>query len=216
MGRLRAHGSPPRLVRSSPPVPAVLPPEFPTVIVTEGWGWWWRVHWADKRAWWFASSDDSDGRFDLPKPLGTCYVGYDLDGSSQEHMRGETEDHVRSQKVVNDRALSAMPLDRWLGKKIADFTSAAVVHHDAPAEIENLPHDKARLWAVAAQAGGFAGILYRLSMDRREPKRWGLALFFDAEEHAPPNEQSSIPLPTQLRNELADLIGAYPDDPLAS
>jgi hypothetical protein len=216
MERLRGQGAPPRLVRSTPPVPTVLPPEFPTVIVTETWGCWWRVHRASDGAWWFASSDGSNGRFDLPKPHGTCYVGYDPEAPTQEHLTGESEDHARSQKVINERALSAMPLDRWRGRKIADFTSAAVVHYGAPAKIEDVPRDQARPWGVAAKEGGFAGILYRLSKDRREPKRWGLALFFEAGEHAPPNEQSRNPLPTQLRNELANLIGAYPDDPLAS
>ncbi|HZD65267.1 MAG TPA: hypothetical protein VE152_04135, partial [Acidimicrobiales bacterium] len=41
-----------------------------------------RIHWADRGAWWFSS--DGSGRFDLERPRGTCYVAQDALGAFAE------------------------------------------------------------------------------------------------------------------------------------
>ncbi len=204
-----------KLSRSQPTTPAELPSGFPAVIVTAEWGRWWRVHRACHDAWWFASSDGSDGRFDLPKSCGgTCYVSCDPEGGGVEHLRAITENHARSQRVTNGRVVSPMPLDRWYDKKIADFTSAAVQLHGAPVAIEDVAHDESRAWALAAYRGGFGGILYRLRRDRSR-NRYGLALFGTAGQWPPDNAQDPLFLVVRLRKEMAQLAGGYPDDPLA-
>jgi hypothetical protein len=76
----------------------------------------------------------------------------------------------------------------------------------------DLPRE-ARLWALAAHRGGFHGILYRLNQD--PDGRRGLALFYEAGEHKPPNVVAPQPIVVGARRELHDLLGYRGDDPLA-
>ena len=177
------------------------------------------MHSAAHGAWWFSSCDHPAraepqiGRFDLPTPFGTCYLGAYLAGSASESLREADVDAAAAQLAANARHLSQMPLDRWYGKPIADFTSREAERHGAPADIAALPRSEARPWARAACAVGFAGVLYRL---REDPaRRFGLALFGDAGEHPPPGTVAAVPLPVGLRHELEDLFeGEYRGDPL--
>jgi hypothetical protein len=107
-----------------------------------------------------------------------------------------------------------MPLDRWYGKRLADFASPEVERFGAPPAIENVPHPESQAWALAACRGSFAGIRYRLKMDPNR-KMLGLALFWDAGKHPPRDEQDALPTVVRLRKAMAYLAEGYPDDPLA-
>lgn len=193
---------------------------FPQVTIDASWGRWWRSHSDQWGPWYFASSDTPGrdpaavGRFDLPEPRGTCYVGEHPDGTVPESMRESGVSAADSQHAANARRLSAMPLDRWYGLPIADFTSAAVTRHGAPADIALIPREDARPWAIAASAAGFHGILYPLAEDPQ--RRRGLALFLDHGPQPPDGQPEPVRLVTGLRNEVLDLFGGvYRGDPLA-
>jgi hypothetical protein len=106
-----------------------------------------------------------------------------------------------------------MPLDRWFGERIADFTSDAVKLFGLPADIASVDRGEARPFAVAALGAGFKGILYRLREDPQ--RRLGLALFWEGGEHPAIDQSPAVPIPVGLRNELRDLFdGEYRGDPL--
>ncbi len=92
-----------------------------------------------------------------------------------------------TQEAVADRQVSAMALDEFYAKPIADFTSRLAVRFGAPAHIEQLDRADARPWAQAAWDGGFRGIRYRLKKDPE--RRFGLALFAPAGARAKPVTQ---------------------------
>ncbi|MFL5828155.1 MAG: RES domain-containing protein [Thermoleophilaceae bacterium] len=197
--------------------PNPLPRGFPSFELGPPFGQWWKVH-SDQYGPWYFSSDDGRrdpatvGRFDLPEPNGTLYVGDYLGGVLPEAVRQTGVAAHESQAAYNTRRLSAMPLDDFYGKRIADFTSGAVRYFGAPDDVAGLPCDEARPWARAAHAGGFAGILYRLREDPN--RRLGLALFGPAGPHAEPAQQG-LPqgLPVRLRKEVHLLFeGEYRGD----
>ena len=99
------------------------------------------------------------GRFDLALPYGACYVGAYLAGAATQSLRERGVSHAESQLAADARRLSQMPLERWYGKPIADFTSATVTQHGAPSDIAAIPRPEARPWPEAAWAAGFHGIL---------------------------------------------------------
>lgn len=156
------------------------------------------------------------GRFDLAAPHGTLYVGDHLGGVAPEAVREPDVTAAESQRAYNDRRLSAMPLDRFYGTRIADFTSGAVRYFSVPVGVASLTRAEARPWARAAHAGGFGGILYRLRDDPE--RRLGLALFGDAgPADAPDTQPFPQPLPVGLRQEVLRLFeGGYRGDPLVA
>ena len=200
-------------------VPTALPRDFPHVILDANWGQWWRVHWATRGAWFFATDDpslrdlDSIGRFDLPEPDGTCYVSDQPVTGLAEHVRDGGVTPAESQAAINKRALSQMPLDRWYRRAIADMTGPITIGVASRVDVTEIPRAEARRWAVAAHGGGFGGILYR---PKEDPEgRRGLALFYKKGEHEPSNVVPSQPIVVGARRELHDLLGYRGDDPLA-
>jgi hypothetical protein len=195
-----------------------LPPDFPQFKLGPSFGQWWRIHSAENGPWWFASDSPERpaggaGRFDLPKPHGSCYLGNYLDGVAAEVIRESDVPPKEAQEAANKRCLSVMPLDRWYALPIADFTSAAVEWFGAPTQISELDRADARPWAAAAHAAGFGGILYRLGEDPK--KRLGLALFGRAGENVPPFQPPPALLPVGLQHELTDLFdGEHRGDPV--
>lgn len=117
------------------------------------------------------------------------------------------------QLAANDRHLSQMPLDRWYGKPIADFTSREAERHGARPTSPHCPEARQDPGRRRPGDVSFAGVLYRL---REDPaRRVGLALFGDVGEHPPPGVVATVPLPVGLRHELEDLFeGEYRGDPL--
>jgi hypothetical protein len=206
------------------PVGGVVPldPDFPCVSLAPSSGHWWRVHGAEYGPWWFASSDRAGraaneiGRFDLPQPWGTCYVGSYLAAVTAEAMRVSGVDAKAAQEAASRRRLSQMPLDHWHGKKIADFTAVAVEQFGAPADIGALDRSEARPWAMAALNGGFHGMLFSLHEDPE--RREGLALLGCAGlGHPPDNQPPPVRLPVGLGHEVQELFdGEFRGDALAS
>lgn len=199
-----------------------LTPGFPSFVLSAaGLGQWWRIHRDGNAPWYFASSTGRSpneiGRMDLPEPHGTCYLGPYPDGILSEVLRTSGVSAMQSQLDANQRRLSAMPLDAYEGKRIADFTSAAARHYGLPADFDALTRAQARPYAEQAFQERFAGVLYRLHQDPQH--RTGLALFGPAGPLAEPPAHQTPPteLPVQLRNDLlAIFAGEYRgDDPLA-
>lgn len=196
-----------------------MPADFPHVILDCSWGQWFRVHWACRSAWFFASDDprsrdeSSIGRFDLLPPNGTCYLSDQPVTGLAEHVRAEAVTPADSQEAINKRRLSQMPLDRWYGCKVADMTSPILLDRSNPVDITAITRREARPWAVAVHRAGFAGILYKLSEDPEQ--RRGLAVFWSAGEQEPSNVVPPQPIVVGARRELHDLLGYRGDDPLA-
>jgi hypothetical protein len=200
-------------------IPDRLFDEFPCVVPDASWGQWWRIHSAKNGPWWFSAADrpartePKIGRFDLPFPNGTCYLGAYLDSAASENLRESTVTAREAQTAADERHLSQMPLGRWYGERIANFTSEDTPRYGAPADIAILDRPCARRWALAAHRSGFQGLLYRLREDPQ--RRCGLALFGHAGESPPPGQSAPSPLPVGLRKELLALFeGEYRGDPL--
>jgi hypothetical protein len=158
----------------------VLPSDFPQIRFTASDGQYWRVHPAGLGAWYFASIEshakpEEVGRFDLPAPMGTCYVGAYDDAVTMEAVILKDLSPQERSEALADRNVSAMALDEFYDKPIADFTAPNVEQYRAPPAVEQLDRPDARPWAQAVYEAGFAGIRYRL---RKDPEhRTGLALF---------------------------------------
>ena len=156
-----------------------LPDDFPYATVDASWGQWWRNH-NLAGAWWFASSDDPNvkaedvGRLDLPRPHGTCYMAWQATTTALEAMRLEGLTPAEVQAAAAQRHMSAMDLEPWYGKLIADFTSDRLLALGVPL-LREISRAEARPWAEASHAAGFDGILYALHRDPEH--RPGLALF---------------------------------------
>jgi hypothetical protein len=193
--------------------------DFPSLTVDVSLGDWWRIHSDAYGPWWFSSRDlpireEVDiGRFDLPHPHGTCYLGAYPVGAAAEVFREAGVEAPAAQRAADERRLSQMSLKRWSDECLADFTSPQAALHGVPEDIAGLTRAEARPWAEAAHEAGFKGIIYRL---REDPlRRRGMALFHTAGEYPPDDQPFPIPLPVGLRRELSDLFeGEYRGAPL--
>jgi|GEM_PF-2201091 len=208
-----------KLTPTSAVIPERLLDGFPSLSPDQSWGHWWRIHWDGLGPWFFASDDGSRaeskvGRFDLPLPLGTCYVTEQPLPGMAEHLRTPDVSAREAQQSANQRAMSAMPLNPWFGKPLADFASPSVAKQGGPPDVALLTRAEGRLWALAAREAGYHGIRYRLGQD--PCRRIGLALFCEyGERHLP--FHSTVALPVRPRNELLALFGTYRgDDPQAA
>ncbi len=131
-----------------------------------------------------------------------------------EHLRTPDVSAPDAQISADERAMSAMPLNAWFGKRLADFTSPDVANRGGPADVALLTRAEGRRWALAAHDAGFSGIRYRLGQD--PCRRVGLALFC-AHGRGELPFHSTVPLPVRPRNELLALFGTYRgDDPQAA
>lgn len=198
----------------------VLSSDFPQVRFTAADGQYWRVHRAGLGAWYFASIEshvntEDIGRFDLPDPMGTCYVGAYDDAVTVEAVTLYNLSEQERQQALAGRNVSAMALDEFYDKPIADFTSPHLESFGVPPMIELLDRADARPWAQAAYEAGFAGIRYRL---RKDPDhRVGLALFGPAGPRAkPPTQGDPQPFVVSQARLAQDLANRrFTGDPLA-
>ena len=148
---------------------------FPHVKFSASDGQHWRVHGKGLGAWYFASveshpGEDSIGRFDLCEPLGTCYVGTYDTAVAMEVLALAGLAPAEARDAVADRQVSAMALDAFYGKPIADFTSPLVEQFGAPGAYRA---DRARR-CPAVGAGGVGRRISRYPVPAQEGSRASL------------------------------------------
>ncbi|WP_182349058.1 RES family NAD+ phosphorylase [Tomitella gaofuii] len=118
----------------------------------------WRGHRRDRGPWWFSSAG---GRFDLPTPHGTCYLGYDEQTAVRETI-GNTlaAGQIITAEFAAGRVVSALQLP-------SPITAADTCHHDAvqyglTRELcTTTPYDIPQQWAAAFFEAGHGGIQYQ-------------------------------------------------------
>lgn len=129
-----------------------------------------RVCRSGSRTWWFSS--DGSGRFDLPRPEGTCYLATDAYAAIREATRlGPVSTdwvHTRELRHVDSPDPDA---------RLAATTRKAAGSYGVTTELVTLaPYDRPRRWAVAFRAHGFDGIRHQLCHDQRA-RPSGVCLF---------------------------------------
>ena len=135
--------------------------------------------------WWYstvATADDpSGGRFDLPRPRGTCYLAESLDGALvQKLLRTETKIVVAERLEELFHATVAVGAAR----ATADLTSPAATGFGLNAEVHaTLDYRAPRRWADALWRRGWRALRYLLR-GNVAGRQAGRALFGSAGLHA--------------------------------
>lgn len=113
----------------------------------------------DGGCWWFSSS--GEGRFDLEKPRGTCYLGETEGVAVRERcgrlmaMRLPISEDLYSDRVISEVAQPA------LGDMLADLTSPASLEAGVTAELATTSdYGLSQAWAAACDVAGFGGLTY--------------------------------------------------------
>lgn len=138
------------------------PPEdlsgFPTRVLTPARRLW-RIHWADRDAWWFCS--DLDHRFDLPSPLGTCHLAESPLGSFLEvftEVRGIARDEIDARRLSELHVPSRI--------RLADCTSPRARGFGCTGEIHTtIDYELTQTWAAAFARAGFGGTRHYVRHD---------------------------------------------------
>ena len=122
--------------------------------------------------WWFGSS--KEGRFDLSKPEGTCYLAAEKLAALLEILGTDLEKGIVSSLFIEERRLRELSLPRDFS--LADLTSRKAVGFGITAEIGSIvPYDLPQAWAAKLREAGAEGLIYWL---RHDPSRTqGIALF---------------------------------------
>jgi len=162
----------------------------------------WRIHRAERGAWWF--STDGSGRFDPVhvSGLGACYLAQEPLGTFVEVFRTRLE--LVSDDDVATRRLARIEFDRDL--RLADVCSRRALRFGITAEIgAGGEYDTSQAFACDAARAGFDGIRWWLRHDPRQ-RLVGIALFGPA--GAPP-EYAALPRPSprELDEQLLDEAG---------
>jgi RES domain len=156
--------------------------------------------------WWFSS--DAHGRFDLPKPRGTCYLADDEVGALLEVLG----------PVVIVSPAWARRLSLWhLGLpdqcSAADTTVRAARGFGVTAELASItPYDLPQRWAAAFAASGHQGVRYRVRHDPGGTR--ALALFGVAGERRWPRgrrQDIGPSLLARLASEAGVRVAPLPD-----
>jgi len=171
---------------------------------------WYRQHQdrrtsPDRGIWYFASHPDgveSDGRFDLAAPNGTCYLATSEVGAVNELIGPDhTERGWVDADLLDGRALSkvALPADVKAADTTAERASAFRLTNELPATER---YDITQAWAQVLHDAGFAGVYAVLRFTPGTTR--GLALFGDAgpPTPVPPGD----PSPTSVR-EVVERLG---------
>lgn len=113
--------------------------------------------------WWFSSLPDGGGRFDLPRPEGTCYLADDLDTALGEKLLRRPKRIVpaeRLRELLHSQVELVQPL------VVANLTSTRATAHGVNAEIHtSLDYAKPRAWAAAIRNAGARGLRYAARSD---------------------------------------------------
>lgn len=140
-----------------------------------------RAHPKGYGPWWFASNPanpEAGGRFDLPKPKGTCYVASSPWVAARESLGPEVTNGwiTDSPKWQNLQVSTIEPADRPdPTRKIANSKVQAAANFHTGELPTDTPYDLPRRWAGALCAHGFGGIRYRARFstgDRNVAEAW--------------------------------------------
>ncbi len=118
--------------------------------------------------WWFASVADTEadegGRFDLTRPLGTCYLAEDeLDGALVEKLLRTPAKVVVQQRLME---LFHATITVHDPPATADLTARAATGFGLNAEVHStLDYGTPRRWAGALYRAGWRALRYRLRGD---------------------------------------------------
>lgn len=134
-----------------------------------------RVTRAGRRPWWFSNS--MEGRFDLPAPLGACYVAAEAVNAVVEVIGADVIGGLVSTRFIGDRRIWEVPAAR--PTSLADSTSNGARRFGVTNEIGTVvPYSCPQQWARSLHASGFDGVQYHL---RHVPSAGtGCAVFDDA------------------------------------
>lgn len=118
-----------------------------------------RAHRQDFSPWWYASDDG--GRFNLPKPDGTCYLAHN-EATAIREVAGESlaRAGLITADFAADRVVSTLNPPPGTSK-LADLTDSAAATVGLTREVYTCtPYELPRKWAAAIRAHGFDGIVY--------------------------------------------------------
>ena len=137
---------------------------------------WHRQHQRTDGAWWFASS--GQGRFDLPRPLGTCYLASSAAGAIRERIGPDLLAHGKvPASVLTGRVVSALHLQQ--PARAADLDHVAAAAHLVARELPVMtPYDLPQAWARVLHRDGFDAVIAGLRCSPGDGT--GLALFGEA------------------------------------
>jgi RES domain-containing protein len=139
------------------------------------------------------------GRFDLPVPLGTCYLAGDPVGALLEVLGVDRRDGVVAAEFFAERQLRKLRVHR--DYTLADLTSRRAAGFGITSEIGTIvPYEMPQAWAARLRSAGFEGVVHWL---RHDPSRAvGWALFGRAGERRHWRRGSAIPISGDLVKRL--------------
>lgn len=150
----------------------------------------WRIRGADgttrAEPWWFASSTENPtggGRFDLPAPMGTCYVATRPVGAVLEAMQMSLTNLPRAELAARRRAEIVAPDDTPPAAKLT-AQKVAGTHGITAALWAGGDRALTRRWAAALRRDGWWALYSGVAHDPSGRLR-GIALFDHAGAHPP-------------------------------
>lgn len=150
-----------------------------------------------KGPWWFGNS--MAGRFDLPAPLGTCYLAGDPLAALLEVLGGDLGRWIVSREFLRERRLRELPIPREVS--IADLTAREAAGFGITAEIGSLvPYTLPQAWAAKLREARFGGLVYWLRHDPSRAEGW--AFFGPQGERKGYRRGRELPISSQLIDRL--------------
>ena len=117
-----------------------------------------RAHTAAYGPWWFGS--DGDGRFDVPRPRGTCYLASSAVVALRERLGVVLGARpVVPASLLDDVVVSTLHLPEE--REVADIESQDATRFGVTRELETMvPYAVPQAWARAFDAAGVGGVAY--------------------------------------------------------
>ncbi len=162
----------------------------------------WRVVRKGRGPWWFSSS--GGGRFDLPKPQGTCYLAADELSALLEAIGPERIGGAISTRFFAQRGIRGLRVPRTT--RLADLTSRRCAGFGITLEVHAVvPYHRTRAWALGLRRAGAGGLLYFVRHDPAGGQ--GIALFGKAGERKRWRRGRELPITPALIARLQDECG---------
>ena len=161
-----------------------------------------RFHRRHRGPWWFCSCGDH--RFDLAKPLGTCYLGRDELTAVLEVLGPEVRNQLVSRSFMDERQLRKLALPRIF--PVADTLDRKASRFGVTREIGTMtPYDLPQRWARWFNTAGHKGIRYGPRHDVA-PEAWAVAIFGRAGERTSWRKGRVVPT-DEIERLLSDECG---------